>query len=341
MRVLIVKMSSMGDIIHTLPALTDASKVIPHIQFDWIAEEGFAEIPLWHKHVNQVIPIALRRWRKNFWSILKNGEIKNFYQQLRSKKYDLVIDAQASLKSAFISCFTRGTRCGMDNQSERELFAHTVYNQTYFVERKQHAIKRLRQLFAQALNYSFIDETPNYNIDKNKLLTPAVDLPHSYIVFVHNTSWLSKCWPENYWAELLKQVTATGMHVLLPWGNAEEKARAERLANNNSLAQVLPKLKLAEIATVLSNAKAAVCADTGLSHLSAALNVPAITLYGPTNPALIGTMGQSQTHLQADFVCAPCRQEKCSYNKPSSEKPACFTRIQPTLVWQQLQKLLA
>lgn len=340
MRVLIIKMSSMGDIIHTLPALTDASKAIPNIQFDWIAEEGFAEIPSWHKHVNQVIPIALRRWRKNFWSVLRQGEIKKFYQKLRAQEYDVVIDAQASLKSAFISCFTRGKRCGMDNKSEREFFAHLAYNQTYFVERKQHAIKRLRQLFAQALNYPFVDDVPNYAIDKNKLLSAPINLPASYIVFVHNTSWPSKCWPENYWTQLLEKATATGMPVLLPWGNAEEKARAERLASHNPLAQVLPKLKLAEIATILSQAKVAVCADTGLSHLAAALNVPAITLYGPTNPALIGTIGLSQIHLQADFPCSPCRQEKCSYPKASEESPACFTTIPPERVWEELKKFL-
>jgi len=331
----------MGDIIHTLPALTDASKAIPAIEFDWVAEEGFAEIPLWHPAVKRVIPIALRRWRKNFWQTLRQGEIKRFYEELRAKPYDLIIDAQASIKSALISRLVHGKRCGMDKHSVRELFAHIAYQRTYSVERKQHAIKRLRLLFAQILNYTFIDNNPESAITKNKLLPAPVSLPSSYIVFVHNSSWPTKCWPEAYWSQLLQQTTAMGVTVLLPWGNEAEKARAERLASNHPLIKVLPKLKLAEVATILLHAKAAVCSDTGLSHLAAALNVPAITLYGPTNPELIGTIGVSQQHLQANFPCAPCRQEKCTYRKASAQKPACFTTIPPTLVWEQLKNLLA
>lgn len=342
MNVLIVKLSSMGDMVHALPALTDAQNAIPGIRFDWVAEEAFAEIPRLHQTVDQAIPIALRRWRKNFWRVNQRPEWEAFVKQLRAKKYDLVIDAQASIKSAITSCVARGTRWGMDNRSARELFAHLLYNRVCFVDRKQHAIPRLRQLFAQALGYSVPNTAPDYNIDRTRLVSAPISLPDRYVVFLHSTSWVTKCWPEAYWQELIQKVNAQGFQVILPWGNEQEKARAVRLAADNKMVVVPPKLKLAEAATILANAKAAVCVDTGLGHLTAALNVPAISLYGPTNPAYIGTVGKSQIHLCATFpACAPCRQKQCTYKEPSEQQPACFTNIPPARVWKELERLLA
>ena len=103
MRVLLVKTSSLGDVIHTLPALTDAQRAIPGIQFDWVVEEGFAEIPAWHPAVAQVIPVAIRRWRKHPLQTLRSGEWRRFKARLRETHYDLVIDAQGLLKSAWLT----------------------------------------------------------------------------------------------------------------------------------------------------------------------------------------------------------------------------------------------
>lgn len=340
MRVLIIKMSSMGDMVHTLPALTDAANAIPDICFDWVAEEAFAEIPRLHHTVDQVLPIALRRWRKNFFRKNQFGEWKHFLSQLRAKHYDVIIDAQSSIKSAITTRFARGVRSGMDSHSARELFAHLFYNQIYFVDRKQHAIPRLRQLFAQALNYTVPDTFPDYHIDRSRLSPSPVPLPDRYLVFLHSTSWITKCWPEDYWRALIDKANKQGFHVILPWGSEQEKARAERLAMNNAMAIAPPKLKLTEAATIIANAKAAVCVDTGLGHLTAALNVPAISLYGPTNPAFIGTAGRSQIHLCAEFPCAPCRRKQCTYKGASDQQPACFTNIPPERVWVELEKLL-
>lgn len=323
-------MSSMGDIIHTLPALTDACNAIPNLQFDWVVEEAFTEIPLWHKNVTRVIPIALRRWRKYPWQAIKNGEIKKFYQQLRSQHYDLIIDAQSSIKSAITTRLALGKRCGLDKKSAREMPASLAYQQTYFIDRKQHAIQRIRQLFSQVLNYSLPNNLADYAIDQTKLAPVTLNLPQRYVVFIHGTNWASKCWMEENWLSLLKEVTNAGFHVLLPWGNTEEKARAMRLAENNPMTHILPALTLAEIATILANAKATVSVDTGLSHLTAALNTPAITLYGPTHPELIGTIGKSQIHL-----CDNTADN--SYRDRNGKNIA----ISPQYVWQELKKLLA
>ena len=340
MKVLIVKTSSMGDIIHALPALTDAVKAIPNIKFDWVLEEGFVEVPSWHNAVDEIIPVAIRRWRKHPIQAIKSGEIKRFRQRLQSKKYDLVIDAQASYKSAIVTYFALGPRCGLDWRSSREPFVQLSYDKTFYVNRKQHAIKILRQLFAQALNYPFIDDQPDYGIDPKYLVQPPVDLPKQYVVFIHATNWVTKCWPEAYWYELANKVAAAGYPILLPWGAPHEYERAQRIAASCPSAIVLPKLKLAEIATILAHAKAAVCVDTGLGHLTAALNTPAVTLYGPTNPALIGATGLSQKHMVAQFPCAPCKQKVCTYKKTTEQQPACFMSIPTQKVWDEFSLLL-
>lgn len=340
MKVLIIKTSSMGDIIHALPALTDAHAAFPNISFDWVAEQGFAEVPLWHKSVNQVIPTGLRRWRKNPLQAMKSGEIKNFIKQLRATQYDLVLDAQASIKSAITTRITRGPYCGMDFRSVREAFANLAYQKTYRVDRQQHAIDRLRQLFSQALQYPLPDTLPDYGIDPARLAPSPVALPKRYIVFVHTASWRTKCWPEDYWLQLLAACTRAGFEVLLPWGNEEEHQRAIRIAAESSKAHVLPRLSLSEVATVLHHASAAVCNDTGLAHMAAALNVPAVTLYGPTDPSKIGTVGKNQARLRVNFPCAPCRKLVCNYKQSSEQRPACFTTLQPKIVWETVQRVM-
>ncbi|MEN9916731.1 MAG: lipopolysaccharide heptosyltransferase [Pseudomonadota bacterium] len=298
MRVLIIKMSSMGDIIHTLPAVTDATKAISNIQFDWVVEEAFTEIPKWHNQVYQVIPIALRRWRKAICRTIQNGELKQFYTQLRAQEYDFVLDAQGSIKSAITSYLSRGYRLGMDKHSVRESLAYLAYQQTFSVSWQQHAINRLRQLFAEALKYSLPETKPDYGINKERLIQTKITLPGKYLVCIPNSSCVTKLWSNQAWSLLIEKMTALGISIFIPWGNENERKNANRLSNKNPLTHVLPYLSLNQMAAVLLNAQAVVAVDTGLSHLSAALGVPTIVLYGPTNPSLIGTIGPSQLHIK-------------------------------------------
>lgn len=315
MRVLIIKTSSLGDVIHTLPALTDAAHAIPGIRFDWVVEEGFAEIPSWHPAVDQVIPVAIRRWRKNLWQTIKSGEWKAFKQRVRERKYDLVIDAQGLVKSAWLTRYVKAPVAGLDRYSAREGWASRFYDRRLSVATGQHAVERVRQLFAMALAYDLPEGIGNYGLDLERLqLPPAAP----YVVFLHGTTWATKHWPEAYWRELAERMGRRKLEVRLPWGNPAEKARAERIAQGLNNCQVLPKLNLAGVARVLAAAKACVAVDTGLGHLAAALDVPTISLFGPTNPGLTGAYGRTQIHQASDWPCAPCLQKKCTY-KPSAD----------------------
>lgn len=146
MRVLLIKTSSLGDVVHTLPALTDAARAIPGIKFDWVVEEGFAEIPTWHPAVGKVVPVAIRRWRKNLWQTIKSGEWRRFKQSVRAEKYDLVIDAQGLLKSAWLTRYVKAPVAGLDKNSAREPLAARFYSRRLAVARGQHAVERVRQL---------------------------------------------------------------------------------------------------------------------------------------------------------------------------------------------------
>ncbi|WP_315708812.1 lipopolysaccharide heptosyltransferase RfaC [Brenneria uluponensis] len=299
MRVLIVKTSSMGDVLHTLPALTDAMQVIPGIQFDWVVEEGFAQIPAWHPAVDRVIPVALRRWRKNWFSAAIRQERADFKQQLREKRYDTVIDAQGLIKSAgLVTRLARGNKHGLDWKSAREPLASWFYQYRHFIDRQQHAVERIRELFAVSLNYRRPTETGDYAIASRFLSSLPTDAGQ-YLVFLHATTRDEKHWPESHWRELIALLQPSGLRIKLPWGAEHEYQRARRLAEGFAYVDVLPRLSLEQVATMLAGARAVVSVDTGLSHLAAALDRPNITLYGPTDPGLIGGYGNNQQ------ICRP------------------------------------
>lgn len=338
MRILIIKTSSLGDVIHTLPALTDAHQRFPTLQFDWLVEEAFAEIPSWHPAVKQVIPVALRRWRKHPWQTWSNGTWHHFVQTLTQHHYDRVIDAQGLLKSAFLTLKARGLRCGLNHHCAREPLAALAYQQRYAIPNHQHAVTRVRQLLAAVLDYPPPEEPPDYGIShyfqvKSQPIEPI-------IIFLPGTTWITKHWPENYWIELAQQVTTAGYLIRVPWGNAAEYERAQRMARSVPNLSLIPKSHLQGLALELARARAVVGVDTGLAHLAAALAIPSVTLYGATQPARTGTYGLQQLHLQSHFPCAPCLSKKCVYRGLSKVFPACYEELSVDKVWIALTQLL-
>lgn len=294
MRVLLVKTSSMGDVLHSLPALTDAMHAIPGIKFDWVVEEGFAQIPSWHPAVDKVFPVAIRRWRKSWFSSKTRAERKAFYQALKAREYDCIIDAQGLVKSAaLVTRKAQGKKHGMDWNSAREPLASLFYNVRHSVARQQHAVERVRELFAKSLGYTQSDRQGDYAIAPHFLNSLNAG-NGQYAVFLHATTRDDKHWPETHWRELIGLLEGSGVRIKLPWGAPHEEARATRLAEGFDFVDVLPKMTLEEVAKVLAGAKYVVSVDTGLSHLTAALDRPNITLYGPTDPGLIGGYGKNQ-----------------------------------------------
>ncbi len=339
MRVLIVKTTSLGDVIHTLPAVNDAYKNNPSIEFDWVVESPFSEIPAWHPAVKNIIPVQVRKWRKHLSDKKTWEEIKHFKANLKSTEYDLVIDAQGLLKSAVITQLARGKRkAGFDRTCAREPMGNLFYQEKIKVDKNAHAIQRVRSLFAQALSYSIDENAVDYGLSK---VPQRYQFDKPTVVLLHGTTWLTKHWPETYWRKLAEKLQQENIGIKCLWGNEAEKLRAEVISKDLPLAEVMPKLNLSEIASLLSAADATVAVDTGLGHLAAAIATPTISLYGPTNPDRTGTKGQAQLHLRGSLPCAPCLQEKCRISDMQAENdPPCLGQIDPEQVWQQLQTLI-
>lgn len=340
MKVLIVKLTSMGDLVQALPAVTDASRALPDLSFDWVVDEVFAEVPAWHPAVNKIINTAHRRWREGFLQSLRQGELKAFMQSLRAENYDLVIDAQTNLKSAFVTAFTRGPKHGPDKHSVREYPAHWAYRHHYPVAKDQLAVDRWRQMFADILGYQRPDTAPDFGIEDYPW--PQLDwLPEQpYLVFVANASWPTKNWTVAHWRQLIARAGDQGFQVLLPWGSQAERQLTEPLAEGFEHARVLPKLSLSEVGSLLLCSAGAISMDTGLAHISAALDVPTVTLYGPTDAGLIGATGRRSVHVIADgFDCIPCYRRECRTGDYRGPEAQCLKAVATERVWEALDQI--
>lgn len=335
MHILIIKTSSLGDIIHTFPALTDAACNVSNLTCDWIVEENFIQTPTWHPVVQRVVPIALRRWRQAPFFGLMNGEIIKFLQQLSTNHYDLIIDAQGLFKSAVIAKLARGNSAGFNYHSAREPLAGLSYHQPIFVPQKMHAIERIRRLFATALNYSYPTTAPQYD-----LRIEALTMKQPYLIFIPATTWPSKHWPADYWAELINLAIAQGYLVFMPWHGNNELNLMQQIIKLAKAGDVLPHQTLNAVANWLAGAMGVVGVDSGLTHLAVALNKPTVILYGPTSSKLTGAIGTHHINVQGTAHCAPCYSRNCKSKGTQYLDSPCLLNLSASLVWETFMDII-
>lgn len=289
MRILIVKTSSLGDVIHNLPVVSDICRHFPEAQVDWCVEQSFAAIPRLHPGVAGIIPVAIRQWRKGLLKAATWQQIGQARENLGQASYDAIVDTQGLLKSALLARQAHGPHLGYAADSAREPLAARFYDKRFSVSRELHAVLRNRRLAALALGYKANDET-DYGI----AAAPGGFgwLPHRpYVVCLTATSRDDKLWPEDHWLALGRQLNSLGLSAVLPAGSAVERARAERLAAGIPGAVAAPPMSIPELASLLAGGRAAVGVDTGLTHLAVALKVPTVALYTATDPGLTGVLG--------------------------------------------------
>lgn len=289
MHILLVKTSSLGDVIHNLPVVSDLRRSFPDAVIDWCVEESFAEIPRLHPDVSEVIPVAIRRWRKNLFRTQTWREIRAFRRRMGAVNYDAILDTQGLIKSALISRMAHGTRYGYAAEVAREPLAARFYDKTFVIPPNAHAVERSRWLGAVAFDYP-VDLPLDFGI-----APPELDLPwlttNRHAVLLTATSRDDKLWDEQNWIAIGKELSNRGLTAIFPSGNRMERERAERIAASIPGAVVAPPLTLRELATLIGRATIAIGVDTGLAHLATALRVPTIALYVTTNPALTGVHG--------------------------------------------------
>ena len=290
-RILFIKTSSLGDVVHNCPAVSDVARCVPDAVIDWVVEEAFAEVAALHAGVRRVIPIAIRRWRSELFSPGTWSEFTAFRATLRAERYDAVVDSQGLVKSALVAALARGPRHGFDRASVREPFAVRFYDAVHAVPPDLHAVERNRRLAAAALGY-VVPEGCDYGL--RAAGEPPIRARTPYALLLTMTSRDDKLWAEENWRSLGNWLEARGLHCLLPWGTEDERRRCARIATAIPGAVVPQRLPLAGLARLAREARCVVGVDTGLAHLAAALNVPVVGLYSGSDPALTGLYGNGR-----------------------------------------------
>lgn len=287
--ILLIKTSSLGDVVHNLPVVDDIMQHFPNATVDWVVEENFVDIPALHPQVRHVLPVAIRRWRKRWWAADVWNEVAAFREIAQAGAYDCVIDTQGLLKSAWLTWQIDAPRAGYAWRCAREPLASWVYHRRLWVDKNLHAVERNRQLVGQALGY-----TPPPLVCYGLSIPPlqAAWLPtQPYAVLLHATSRADKEWSPAAWQALQTWLATHHIASILPWGTVAEASHAQLLVQGQTNSVVAPRLSVADAARLLAGARVVVGVDTGLTHLAVAVGVPVIALYVHSQPSLTGVYG--------------------------------------------------
>jgi lipopolysaccharide heptosyltransferase I len=303
--ILFVKTSSLGDVIHHMPAITDARRHLPQARFAWVVEEKFAPLVRLHPAVAQTIPAATRRWRSELSQASTWSEIRTFVRDLRRTAFAEIIDSQGLLRSALMTRSARGRRHGYDRRSIREPLASLFYDVRHRVDRKLHAVERNRRLTGLALGYSAA-AAPDYGLDRQRL---AITAASPYGVLLHATARPEKHWPEESWVALGTALARRQVELVLPWGSETERSRSERLAAMLLGSRVPPLQPLDAMARLIAGASFVIGVDTGLLHLAAALGVPLVAIFVGTDPGLTGPRGSGPIGIAGRKGSVPSTEE--------------------------------
>jgi heptosyltransferase-1 len=304
-KILLVKLSSLGDVLHNLPIVWDLRKRLPHAQIDWIVEEAYVHLlePLKttdaFKGIDRIIPVAFRRWRKNLFSIRTWREFFAMRKQLQSTTYDVVLETQGLLKSALMCALAKKSNnavvAGLGNATEHSGYeppARMFYTQSVHVPLKCHAIDRSRWVMCSAFDWPLLNRNEDpplfYPNDFVAQLPPllldglkktAQGAPAPYVLCFHATARVAKRWPNENWVELGKALSSQGYQLIFPWGSPEEMKVSALIASQIPGAIVPRAFSIEEAYSLVANAAITIGVDTGLTHLSAVLGKPTVEIY--------------------------------------------------------------
>jgi heptosyltransferase-1 len=338
-RVLLIKMSSLGDLVHTYPALTDAQKAIPGIQFDWVVEAPFKDLPKLHPAVNQVIVNPRLAIKKKLFSLTSLKLYQAFKYQIQATNYDAIIENQYVNKGAKVAKLARGPKHGLTADTAHDSGIAKIFDHTHYVSRALHAVDRSRKLLALSLGYDYQpamhDNDLDYGLDLSEIclsdsLASWQASTGDYLVFCQATTWPTKHLPADMWVSLLKKAKQAGLKVVMPWVGEKEQAQVADMIRLAEWGEMLPPQPLDKWAKLIAGAKGVIGVDTGLTHLAAALERPTLALFGPTNPLLTGAKGRRATTYSLDLACSPCLKRYC----PLETGQVCFSKMPVDDIWR-------
>ena len=302
--ILFIKTSSLGDVVHHLPALTEARRHLPDARFAWLVEEAFAPVVRLHPAVGEVMSVASRRWRTALLKRDTLADVDAAIRAIRARRYDAVVDTQGLVRTALMARLARGRRHGYGPRSIREPLASLFYDVRHTVSRDLHAVERNRQLTGLALGYT-PQGAPDFGLERARFQTAG---PRS-AVLLHATARPEKEWPEAHWIALGHALARKGLEVVLPWGAEPERRRAERIAAALPQARMLDRQPLDSVARLIAGAALVVGVDTGLLHLAAAFGVPLVAIFAGSRPHLTAPVGSGSMRVLGAYGAAPAVQE--------------------------------
>jgi heptosyltransferase-1 len=302
--ILFIKTSSLGDVVHHMPAVTDARRHLPDARLTWVVEEAYAPLARLHPGVDDVIPVATRRWRGNLFAPATWREIGRFRSAIRARSFQAAIDTQGLLRTALIANSVRGTRHGYDRASIREPLACRFYDVRHRVEWRAHAIPRNRALCGLALDYA-PNQPLDYGLDRSAVAAMAERARNPYAVLLHGTAQPGKLWAQAHWATVARGVRDRGFDVVLPWGTEAERSRGEAVAAAAGTGRVPDRRPLDAVAALVAGASFVIGVDTGLVHVAAALGVPLVAIFIDSEPGLTGPMGAGPIAVVGGKGAAP------------------------------------
>jgi heptosyltransferase-1 len=299
-KVLVVKMSSMGDIVHAQPVVADVLAHAPGATIDWVAEAPFASIPAMNAGVSSVIPIAWRRWRRTLREPATRAAMRAFRERLRAIRYDWIVDCQGLLKSAAVARLARGAhRVGPSWSSAREPLAALAYDRRAQVPWSLHVVARNRAIAAAALGYR-VDAPARFGLEAPRFEPAWLAGARPLAVLIPGASRPEKLWSEASWIEVGRRLVARGLRLAWLWGSPVERERVARLAAAcgdvldvgeagarddvrsgpvDATSVVPPFLSVADAAGLLAAARVVVGLDTGFTHLAGALGRPTVGIF--------------------------------------------------------------
>ena len=282
MKLAIVKLSAMGDIIHAMVALQYIKEANPTIQIDWIVEEGFAQVLENNPHIDNILTLNLKAIKKDKLALLK--EIKKI-KSYAHNSYDLVIDAQGLLKSAITSKLLGKNRAGFSKKSIREGVASYFYHQKVEIAYDANTIDRNAKVMSEPLEVEIttqmiIDKKPFlFYANEDKVLEEYLSKKKKNIIFVISSTWESRNYPKEKFVEIANHLKE---NILVAWGGEEEREKAQWIEAHSNYATALPKINLNSLKAVIAKSDLLIGNDTGPTHMAWGLNVPSITIFGPT-----------------------------------------------------------
>jgi heptosyltransferase-1 len=302
--ILFIKTSSLGDVIHHMPAVAESRAHFPQRRISWLVEEAYAPLVALHPAVDDIIPVAWRRWRKRLLAPQIWREIGGWRRRVGGEPFDVIVDTQGLIRTALMSRFAHGVRHGYDSASIREPLASRLYDVRHAVSRQLHAIERNRRLTALALGYA-PSGVVDYGLNRDALRAGS----ERYAILLHGTARPEKEWPAANWIAFGRQLSGRGLELIVPWGNDNERRRAMQIADAVPNARVPDRLSIAQMARLIANAQCVVGGDTGFVHLAAAFGVPLVAIFSGTDPALTRPIGAGPIEVAGTKGAMPSVEE--------------------------------